>query len=155
VCRQISSQELPDDIINKQTSFTITIIINMFLKKLFGSVSDKKSAQKDIDEFKRTNDNSNNNSSNNNNNNNQQPQQPQQPTTTQTVITNTTDTTTATVTSQPTPKNEVKTVADYPLDKLFERYLQVSQEEDITSDYVTVSGLIKFAEDLGKSFMMA
>lgn len=48
-------------------------------------------------------------------------------------------------------KEETFKLEDMPLEPLFDIYLQVSREEDVTADDVTVSGLIKFSEDLGVS----
>jgi DCN1-like protein 1/2 len=46
-------------------------------------------------------------------------------------------------------KAEPLKLEDMPLESLFDIYLQVSREEDVTADDATVSGLIKFSEDLG------
>lgn len=103
-------------------------------KKLFGSVSSAKEAQKDVESFKQ----------NTTTINQQQQQQQQQASTTTTTSSNTTPPVISTSTTPTKPKStDDKTVAS-----LFEQYLQISKDEDITSDCITISGLIKFAEDL-------
>ena len=118
----------------------------MFFKKLFGSVSDKKDASKDIEDFQKQTTPNPTTTNTTTTTTPQEPKPQEQPSTT---TTTTTTTDTPDISSTPTPKRELKQVEDISLEKLFERYLKISQEEDITSDAVTVSGLIKFAEDLG------